>query len=236
MERPKKSIQAVILAAGRGTRMKHLTEVLPKPMLSVAGKNLLQHKIDILPKEITEVILVVGYLGETIRSFFGDEYGGRKITYVWMDTLNGTGKALWRVKDLIRGTFLVMMGDDLYSANDVEKMLAHKWAVLVDKVPLLMRGGRVVLDGGGHLVDIIEGQGHDVVDGLVNTGMYVLQPEIFNYELVKLEGREEWGLPQTLISAARNVSVAVVESTFWLQMTDPDDVVYAEKVFGKASV
>ena len=70
-------IQAVILAAGKGTRMLPLTVNAPKPMQEVLGKNLLELKIEALPDEVDEVIMVIGYLGNMIRDFFGDEYGGK---------------------------------------------------------------------------------------------------------------------------------------------------------------
>ena len=75
-------MQLVILAAGRGKRMKTLTENMPKPMLTVLGNDLLEHKISILPKEIDEVIIVIGYLGEKIKKHFGTNFKGKKISYV----------------------------------------------------------------------------------------------------------------------------------------------------------
>jgi len=69
-------MQCVILVAGRGTRMGKLTDSCPKPMLPIKGKPKLVYTLENLPEEIDEVILVIGYLGEQIRNFFGDEYNG----------------------------------------------------------------------------------------------------------------------------------------------------------------
>ena len=68
-------MQAVILAAGLGTRMGKLTKNTPKPMLKLDGKNLLEWKIERLPKEVDEVILVVGYKSEVIKKYFYHCYG-----------------------------------------------------------------------------------------------------------------------------------------------------------------
>ncbi len=75
-------MQAVILAAGRGTRMGALTEHTPKPMLLVNGRPVLEYIFDSLPEEIDEVIIVVGYLGSVIQKHFGGFYKGKKILYV----------------------------------------------------------------------------------------------------------------------------------------------------------
>ena len=72
-------MQAVILAAGHGTRMDELTTAVPKPMLEVAGKPLLEYKLDALPDHIDEVVLIVGYLGNVIRQHFGALYGKQRI-------------------------------------------------------------------------------------------------------------------------------------------------------------
>ena len=114
-------MQAIILAAGKGTRMGMLTKNIPKPMLKVAGKTLLEHKFDILPESIDEIIMVIGYLGEVIRDTYGNEYKGKKITYVLQDKMHGTGGAVWLCRDLIADKFLVLNGDDMYAKEDLEK-------------------------------------------------------------------------------------------------------------------
>jgi len=222
-------MQAVILAAGKGTRMQPLTYEIPKPMVKVAGKNLLEHKLDELPEEIDEVIMIIGYLGEQIVDYFGDNYQGKKIVYVEQKELLGTGKALWLAKDKIHGKFISMMGDDIYCREDLEKCLSHEWAVLVQKVKGPAHG-RVVLNDDGHLAEIIEGTHNHGGEHLMNIGLFVMQPEIFNYELEKLSGREEWGLPQTLVKAAQDYDVKIIPASFWQQLTDVNDVNNLEEI------
>jgi len=83
-------MQCVIICAGKGTRMRPLTEHTPKPLLEVCGKPILQHVVEALPEEIDELVLVVGYLQEQIRSYCGDEYFNRK------SNVRGAGKFLRR--------------------------------------------------------------------------------------------------------------------------------------------
>jgi len=220
-------MQAVILAAGRGTRMKDFTENLPKPMLKVGNKTLLEYKLENLPSEIDEVIFVIGYKGDVIKNYFGDTFGGRKIKYVLQEKLEGTAKALWCAKDLVRGNFLVLYGDDIYSKEDLEKCITYDWAVLAKRRKEGENQARIILNEEGKLKDIVEIS--DLTEGqktsnLINAGVYVLGTEFFNYEPVKLAGREEWGLPQTLISLSKDFPVHIVETNFWIEMTSPADL------------
>ncbi|HRH26483.1 MAG TPA: sugar phosphate nucleotidyltransferase [Candidatus Paceibacterota bacterium] len=114
-------MQAVILAGGKGTRMGDLSKEIPKPMLSLSGKNLLQHKIDRLPKEIDEVVLIVHHKKEVIRDFFSSEYNGRKITYVDQGEPHGTAHALWKAEPVLGEEFISLMGDDVYSEESIKK-------------------------------------------------------------------------------------------------------------------
>jgi bifunctional UDP-N-acetylglucosamine pyrophosphorylase/glucosamine-1-phosphate N-acetyltransferase len=225
-------MQAVILAAGRGKRMKALTDNMPKPLLTVFGNNLIEHKIAILPKEVDEVIIVIGYLGEKIKQHFGEEFGGKKITYVEQKELLGTMLALKEAEGVLRGRFIVMMGDDLYSKEDVDRCLEHPWAILVKKMEEGGRGARVSVDSKNHIVDITEGV--ELEKGMLNNaGMYVLQTEIFNYPLVQIPSGE-FGLPQTLAKVAKDSNISVVESKNWQQISSPEDLEKVEKIFSEA--
>jgi UDP-N-acetylglucosamine diphosphorylase / glucose-1-phosphate thymidylyltransferase / UDP-N-acetylgalactosamine diphosphorylase / glucosamine-1-phosphate N-acetyltransferase / galactosamine-1-phosphate N-acetyltransferase len=237
-------MQAVILAAGRGTRMGDLTKDTPKPMLTVGlpgqgGKNLLELKLEILPESVDEVIFVVGYFNEKIREFFGAEYMGKKITYVEQkNPTGGTADALWTAKDLLKDKFLVMMGDDLYSREDIEKCMQYEWAHLVDKVYGSRKAGLSVIDDNDVIQDIIEGD-HDDSEWWVGTNMFILDTRIFTQTPVpKAEGSSEVGLPQTILVASRaqGIPLHAVYATFWIQITAPEDLMKAEEALKKPSI
>lgn len=145
-------MQAILLAAGEGTRMRPLTYQVPKPMARANGKNLLEHTISRLPKEIDELIIVVGYLAEQIINHFGDEFEGRKVIYVKQKKLLGTAHALSLCEQHIRGRFIVLMGDDMYSTEDIKNCLENEWAWLVKKVRGKFVGGRIMYDSSGNVV------------------------------------------------------------------------------------
>lgn len=223
-------MQAVILAAGRGTRMGALTEKLPKPMLKVAGKTLLEHKFDILPDEVEEIVIVVGYLAETIREKFGDSYKGKKITYVVQENIvGGTMDALGQAKPFLVERFFVMYGDDLYAAGDMHACLAHNgWVLVAQKRDSLGSAANVVRDVRGLITDIVEADSHGGGAGLANTGLYLLDTRIFSYAPVKVNKREETGLPQTMLTAKNDIPIHVIEAAFFVAITEPNDLARAE--------
>jgi NDP-sugar pyrophosphorylase family protein len=229
-------MQAVILAAGRGTRMGELTKDTPKPMLKVGDKNLLELKLEILPDSVDEVIFIVGYFNEKIKEFFGDEFQGRKITYIEQaNPVGGTADALWSAKDILKDKFLVMMGDDLYSRKDIEEVCKYDWALLIDNVKGKRGGGKIVFDESKRIVDIVEGE-HNDKEWWSGTNMFALDTRVFAQTPVpKAEGSSEVGLPQTVLAASRAQGIALhaIEATFWFQITAPKDLKDAEKALEK---
>lgn len=214
----------VILAAGRGTRMNKLTEESPKPMLAYKGKNLIEHKLDALPASVDHIILVIGYLGHKIQEYFGDSYKGISITYVTQRELLGTAHSLWAAKDHIRGPFMVLMGDDLYAREDLEIMAKNEFAVLASKSEKKRSGGKIFLGEDGTIRDIIEDKDGSLDSPLTYTGACVLTPEIFSYDMVQIPGRNEFGLPQTIMQLKDRFPLRLVEATFWKQITSPEDL------------
>lgn len=211
--------------------MKALTDRMPKPLLSVLGNNLIEHKLAALPGAVDDIIIVVGYLGDKIKEHFGDSFEGKPIRYVRQGDLMGTAPALFEARSLLHGRFLVMMGDDLYSKKDMKAVAKHPWAILVKKMDKPGKGARVAVNSGGHITDITEGA--DLSPGdLSNAGLYALGTEIFNYPLVQIPSGE-FGLPQTLVRAAKDFNVAVVESVDWRQISTPEDLEHIEKEFAE---
>ena len=209
--------------------MGSLTDNIPKPMLSLGTKTLIEHKLDILPDSVNEVILVIGYLGDKIMEYFGDSYNGKSIKYAWQHELKGTGHAVWQAKDLLDDRFLVMMGDDIYSQGDIERCLSHDWSILVKKCDKAGTGAKVELDERGHVMGITERAQLNEGD-FSNAGMYVMNKKFFEYDLVKLPDKDEYGLPQTLVQVLKDNNIKVVVSEFWIQLSDPTDIKNAEHI------
>ena len=117
-------MQAVILAGGLGTRMRPITETIPKPMIMVAGKPFLQHQLELLRDAgIARALLLVAYLGEQIREYFGDGAKfGCNVSYSFEPSLLGTGGALKNAEAQLQDYFVLVNGDT-YLAIDYSELV-----------------------------------------------------------------------------------------------------------------
>lgn len=229
-------MQSVILAAGKGTRMGTLTKDIPKSMLIVAGKPILEWKLEALPESIAEVVIVIGYLGENIKSAFGDTWNNKKITYVTQaNPVGGTMDALSAARSVLRGTFLVMNGDDIHPKEDLERCIRHKWALAVSHTDALGASSSVITNEKGDITDIIEADAHEGGKGLAGVGAYVLDSRVFDVPPVTLTGRSEKGLPQTMLAASKKyrIPIAAVPVSFPLHFSTPEDIARGEAVLSR---
>ena len=221
-------MQCVILAAGKGTRLRPLTDNTPKPLVMVAGKPLIDHTIDALPSAIDELILVVGYLGDQLRAHFGSEYHGRKVTYVEQVEQKGTAHALWLCKDLLKGRFLFMFADDIHGANDLARLTSYSRGLLAMPTKTPERFGIVVRHPDGTVADFVEKPAHPP-SNLASTGPMVLDTHIFEFEMKK-ETNGEFYLTDVVVEYADKYPMAVVEQELWIPVGYPEDITRAETI------
>ena len=221
-------MQCVILAAGKGTRLRPLTENCPKPLIHVSGKPLLDHIIESLPSAIDEIIIVVGYLGEMIKAYYGSEYRGKKVSYVTQEVQDGTARALWLCKDMLRGRFLFMFADDLHGKEDIARVTSYSRGMLAKTSETPERFGVVVRNPDGTLSEIVEKPTHPP-SNLVSTGVMVLDTNIFTYEPQNAVNGEYY-LTEVLERYAKEYPVAVVEEDFWIPIGYPSDITRAETI------
>ena len=227
-------MKAVILAAGEGKRLQPLTFERPKPLVKVLGKPLIQYVWEALPDEIDEVILVVGYKQKMIRDFLGNNFKGKKITYIEQKHPAGTGAALMLCRSHLakEEKFLLMYADDLHSKTAIQRCLKHKAALLVSHVDDPRRFGVVVLNKDGTINNIEEKPKHPK-SKLVVTGVYILPPIIFYYGAAEHPESDEYSLIHAIDKYINDYPMHVVETDFWLPIGFPDDVKRAEEVLGK---
>lgn len=221
--------------------MDELTISVPKPMLEVAGKPLLEYKFEALPDSIDEVILIIGYLGSVIQQHFGGEFAGKRITYIEQDNLNGTAGALWMAKDLLQDRFLIMAGDDIYAREDVEECIKPNasWKMLVQQMPEMHRAGSVMIGEDGYISEIIESSQENtgrLAPGIASTSLFVVDTRLFACPMIpKFPGSQEYGHPQSIVAAARTLGVPLepVFTDKWIQITAPQDLVHAAQILTK---
>ncbi len=221
-------MQCVILAAGKGTRLRPLTDNIPKPLVTVAGKPLLDHIVEALPSSVDELIIVTGYLEDQIRAHCGTEYFGRKVTYVTQEVQNGTAMALWLCKDLLKGRFLFMFADDIHGRGDIARAASYSRSMLATTNDTPQKFGVIVRNPDGTLAEVIEKPEHPP-SNLVSTGVMVLDTNIFKFEPTNLV-KDEYYLTDVIAEYAKEYPIAIVEESLWIPIGYPEDIQNAEHI------
>lgn len=216
------------MAAGRGVRMRPLTDDCPKPLLKLGRQTILDYALSQLPADIDEVIIVVGYLKQLIIEHVNQFYSGMPIRFVEDDQMRGTGYAVKICQPYLTGKFLVINGDDLYSKTDLEKLLDYDLAFLVQDRVDTARFGRILQDSQGDFSGIELGGTNK--PGQVIIGAYVLNQKFFGYPMAKT-GKGEFGLPQTLLAMAKaGEKIKPVPAEFWRPIGFPEDLSKAQNI------
>ena len=221
-------MQAIILAAGRGTRMGPLTDATPKPLLTVRGKPLLYHLVASLPRKIDELIIVVGYLGDQIREYCGARFHGRPVTYVTQEEHRGTYHALELARTHIgHAPFALFFGDDIFDLATIRKLIEYPLGVVTARAAHPEKFGVVHLAPGGYVAAIEEKPEHPT-SNLVLTSAYVLTRDIFRFPPERNPANGEYYLSTALSNMAQKHPVKAVEANFWFPIGTPDDLAHAE--------
>jgi bifunctional UDP-N-acetylglucosamine pyrophosphorylase/glucosamine-1-phosphate N-acetyltransferase len=222
-------MQAVILAAGRSTRTYPLTVNRPKPLLKVLDKTVMEHNLDQLHGIVDEVIMIVGFMKEAIIEKFGSFYKGMKLFYAEQKEQLGTGHALMTAKPFLKDRFIVMGGDDLFCKQDIEALIKHKCAVLVQKVDDITRFGAVMVEK-NKVKEIIEKPATQI-DAYANTAMYILDKSVFDIEL-KRSPRGEYELTDCITALAKKGAVGYeVVKGYWISIGYPWQYLEANVAF-----
>jgi dTDP-glucose pyrophosphorylase len=225
--------KAVVLAAGRGTRMRELTVDFPKPMIDVRGKPVLQHIVDGLRDAgVRRFLIIVGYHAETVRNFFGDgRHHNVDIQYATQTVQDGTGRVVNLARNFTGGSpFILSYGDILISPvnykhvvdlpNDLEA------TVTVTRGEDVSKGGAVFLNEHRELVDLREKpKPGEPTSPWYNAGLYAFRPSIFEFiARLKPSPRGEYELTDAVRDLAHSgKKVKALElSGEWADVRDPE--------------
>ena len=221
--------QAVILAAGEGRRLRPFTASMPKAMLSIAGKPILQYIIEALAENgIRNIVLVVGYRKEQIFDYIGaGERFNVEINYIEQEKQLGTASALMKARSAVDDEFMLLPGDKLIDAETISQLISVKPPVmLVKKVENPLRSSVVMVDNESVKKAMLRERraiGYNREPGIfmVNTGIYAFNKEIFDF----IEG--EPILPAVLsnmINMGKEINALETKGA-WLDVTYPWDII-----------
>lgn len=222
-------MQAVILAAGRGKRLKPITDDRPKPMVELLGKPILEHVIDNLPQAIDEIVIITGYCEDAIKEYFGNERNGRSITYVHQEEPKGTAHALFTARDVIRNEkFLILPGDNVSDFSAVDEGVPHKYVVFAYEHEEPKNFGVIELNEDGKTLKRIQEKPEQPPTNMISTASMILSPDIFDCELVLHERLGEYFIPDLLTQVLEREPIHVMRQKFWIPVDKPEDIPLAE--------
>jgi mannose-1-phosphate guanylyltransferase/phosphomannomutase len=182
-------MKAVVMAGGEGSRLRPLTSNMPKPLVPVAGRPIMEHILLHLRRhQLRDVVATVQYLGASIRNYFGDGSDqGVALTYSVEDSPLGTAGSVMLARQQLNETFVVISGDSL---TDIDLGAAARFhrerkaiaTIVLKPVPNPLEYGVVVVDDGGAVQRFIEKPSWgEVISDLANTGIYILDPAVFKF-------------------------------------------------------
>ena len=240
-------MKAVILAAGKGTRMKDLTNEVPKPMLKVHGKPILQHIIEgLMSTGIREFCLITGWRAEVVEDYFGDGVKfGAKISYVRQVVQDGTGKAPELAKAFVGNEpFLLTYGDILVKPETYAQMIARfdagkfSGVVTVTGSEDVTKGGLFFFDQEFCLQYLVEKPSPAQLEELrvegwlksgetawYNAGIYIFTPALFEFTAkLQKSPRGEYELTDALTAllAAKHTLAGLKIAGRWVDVRDPE--------------
>lgn len=216
---------AVVMAAGKSTRTYPLTLDIPKGLLRIANKPILELTFDALAPFVEKFVVVVGFKKEMIMEHFGAEYNGTPIEYVVQDTnkFPGTGGAMMACKDKLSGEFMVIYGDDLYGPESVKAVAEGGICMLAKRVPDPEKFGVLTLDEKGNVIGVVE-KPKEFVGDLIAPGCYHFDMDIYATE-PPLSPRGEYELTDMYGALGRMKPLKAVEvKDYWRPIGYPWDV------------
>ncbi|MFX0057996.1 MAG: bifunctional sugar-1-phosphate nucleotidylyltransferase/acetyltransferase [Candidatus Hodarchaeota archaeon] len=224
-------MKAIILAAGEGKRLRPITSTIPKPMIPLAGKPLLEHLILGLKKAgIDHVILVVGYKKEIIKNYFrdGSERFNIKIDYITQNEYLGTAHAFGFAKKFVKNESLLMMYGDIFVESTIFSKIINKYneskcegIISLFEVENPQEYGVITLDRNGFITKITEKPSPDLNFGnLINAGIFIFDSLIFKaIEMTQKSKRDEFEFTDSMeiLIEQLNGKIAsfIIKDSFW---------------------
>jgi glucose-1-phosphate thymidylyltransferase len=231
-------MQAVIPAAGRGSRLGELTDYRPKGLVEVAGQPLLTYVFDrAIEAGADELIVVIGYEGAQIVGYFGDTFRDFPVTYVHQRERLGLAHAVLQAESHVDEAFLVVNGDNVFgeSLEPVVTMLNQDeiaGAIAVESVSPETAQQTGVVELEGEKVRSIVEKPSEPASTLVTTGCYALPEDVFEAcKLVQPSAENEYQLSEAVsLLASAGYAIRTVQIDRRVNVNRPEDIERAEQL------
>ena len=220
-------MMATIIAAGEGSRFGEITKKIPKPLILLKNKFLIQWVMDsLIEGGVEEIVVVTGYLGEMLMEKLGKDYNGIPLKFIYNQFWkNGNLTSLYAAKDFIDDVFILSMADHLFDPaivkdiinfySDTTVLLAvdRKYQQVDDDMKVLVKDGRIR--------DI----GKNIVGNFVDIGLFKMKPKIFQYAEKVIESGK-YHLYQAVKEAAIHSDAIIMDINrrFWIDIDTPQEL------------
>ncbi|UIP01324.1 NTP transferase domain-containing protein (plasmid) [Halobaculum sp. CBA1158] len=231
-------MHAVILAAGRGSRMRPLSVVTPKPMLPVGDRPLVAHVADAAVEAgADDLVFVVGERDGHLSQYFGESYRGLPVTYAVQETPAGTADAVRCATEHVHGRFAVLNGDNLFEPAAIARLFDRQAAVLAHRVDDPHEYGVLstapvesdAADDAPVVTGIVE-KPDEPPTTLANAGAYVFPASMGDAFDVPESSRGEREITDAVGTLIDRHTVRAVETDRWLDVARPSDFVRANEL------
>ena len=226
-------MQAIILCGGLATRLGETAKTLPKILLEIAGKTVLEWQIRLLKDAgVTEVVLASGHLHEVLHERVGEVYTGMRIRYAKEEKRLGTGGAVQNaMKQVDTSPFFVLNGDILLANFSLREMLAQfhegmAGVLLSVHVPDIRPYGEIVSDSDGKIQTFREKE-PTCRPGYINSAIYLFDQSIAN---TFPKGQEIFSLERDVFPFVSNL-YALQTDADWIDIGVPERLAYAREHF-----
>lgn len=223
-------MKAIILAAGKGKRMLPITKTIPKPLIPVLGKPVLDRLFEAMPEEITDVMIVVLHLSQKIKNHCGKNFYRRNIFYA-KGSEEGSAKSFLAAKDFVKNErrFLLLQGDELPYWKDIRRCLEFPSSTLCFEVEDPWNHGVAMLRKDNTIKSVIE-KPKNPTSKLINDGVMVLTPKIFGC-FPEIGPKGEFYFSGMFNQYIKKEKVIAVKAQYsWIGFSSPNDIALCEKI------
>ena len=247
-------MKAIILAAGRGQRLRPITDTVPKCLVPVNGRPILEYQLAALSGSgIRKCVVVVGYLASQIEQRFGSSYGGMDISYVFNPEFSSTNNiySLWLARHEVDDDILLLEGDLLFEKDIIAELLSTRLldTAVLDNFDLSM-DGTVVIPMGNQAVRMVlkanQMAGFDYSDALKTVNIYTFSKATINESILPSAGDYissghrnqfyEAVIANLIDRGDLTLRIHLTNGRLWREIDTPGDLIRAEADFQEASL